>query len=198
MSNTRFGIRFSVAATLLSLCALPAAAQLQPGYAVLGKNPANLAQDAFLHVDLGVAYKTVTSEWDLHWHIDPPVAGLQAEYAPDEALLYYGANTQLNVPANIPALGLNAGTISDADRAIARTCGVYSTPQFVLIDSRGALFFRGNFNLSRYCSDERAQFARIAIESLCAGRRLPDFPAAATTAYGCEVPRANDRSGASP
>lgn len=96
------------------------------------------------------------------------------------------------------SIGLNAETICDADRAIARSCGVYSTPQFVLIDSRGALFFRGNFNLSRYCSEERAQFARIAIESLCAGTRLPDFPPAATTAYGCEVPRVNGGSGGSP
>ncbi|RYF53934.1 MAG: PKD domain-containing protein, partial [Cytophagaceae bacterium] len=37
------------------------------------------------------------------------------------------------------------------DTTIAKKCGVYSTPQAVIVDKR-KLFFRGNYNKSRYCT----------------------------------------------
>lgn len=50
------------------------------------------------HVDIGLAYED--DAWDLHVHDETN----DAEYAPDEALLYGGANTQAKRPAD-PAFG---------------------------------------------------------------------------------------------
>lgn len=80
--------------------------------------------------------------------------------------------------------------VPDVDRRIANACGVYSTPQAVLLDSDQRLLFRGNYNVSRYCTERSTAFARIALESALAGQVVPGFPTAATTAYGCELPQA--------
>src|SRR5262249_46492721 len=42
--------------------------------------------------------------------------------------------------------------------------GVYSTPQAVLLDAKSHIVFRGNYNVSRYCTDPRTEFVRIALE----------------------------------
>ena len=41
------------------------------------------------------------------------------------------------------------------DTSIATLCGVYSTPQAVLIDQDKTLYYRGNYNKSRYCTDKK-------------------------------------------
>jgi hypothetical protein len=73
----------------------------------------------------------------------------------------------------------------DPDGHMAREAGVYSTPQGVLVQSEGALVYRGNYNVSRYCTDPRTEFVRIALESLVdqKGEAPPDAPA-----YGCKLP----------
>ena len=71
----------------------------------------------------------------------------------------------------------------------AARLGVYSTPQAVVIGADGRLFFRGNYNTTRYCVDSRTEFARIAIEALLAGIPLPDLPPQARVAYGCPLRR---------
>ncbi len=86
------------------------------------------------------------------------------------------------------SLGLPMETVADKDGAIARACGVYSTPQAVLLDSAGRLYYRGNYNSSRYCTASGSQYARIALESLLAGSPPPHLPPAATIAYGCPLP----------
>jgi hypothetical protein len=75
--------------------------------------------------------------------------------------------------------------VVDRRGAIAAEAGVYSTPQAVLVDERGRLAYRGNYNVSRYCVDPRTEFARLAIESLLAKQSVtvPE-----TEAYGCELP----------
>ena len=40
----------------------------------------------------------------------------------------------------------------DADGSLAKMVGVYSSPQAVIVDTRGALYYRGNDNLARYCT----------------------------------------------
>jgi CheY-like chemotaxis protein len=45
-------------------------------------------------------------------------------------------------------LGMNA--LSENDGLLARALGVYSTPQAVLIDGAGRVYFRGNYNQSRF------------------------------------------------
>jgi len=86
------------------------------------------------------------------------------------------------------ALGLDIASVPDTDGKIAAACGVYSTPQAVILDGNGRLFFRSNYNVSRYCQAPGTEFARIALESLLAGKPAPVFPEAAMVAYGCELP----------
>lgn len=86
------------------------------------------------------------------------------------------------------ALRFPIEAITDPEGEVANRVGVYSTPQAVLLDARRRLFFRGNYNRSRYCTDAETEFARLALEALEAGNVLPSFPAAATTAFGCELP----------
>ncbi len=85
------------------------------------------------------------------------------------------------------ARGLPIPTLADPNGSIARACGVYSTPQAVLLDTQERLVYRGNYNTGRYCEDRTTEFARIALENLLASRTAA-APAAATTAYGCQLP----------
>jgi thiol-disulfide isomerase/thioredoxin len=77
------------------------------------------------------------------------------------------------------------------DRSLAASCGVYSTPQAVIIDPDGKLYYRGNYNKSRYCTDRQSNFARMAIDSVLAGMHRPVFSLAAVKAYGCQMPGCN-------
>ena len=77
--------------------------------------------------------------------------------------------------------------IADPDGQIARACGVYATPQALLLDATSRQVFRGNFNSSRFCTATATQFARRAIEQLLAGTTGPVDPRA-ELAYGCPLP----------
>jgi hypothetical protein len=79
-------------------------------------------------------------------------------------------------------------TVVDGDGRIARACDVYSTPQAVLLDRQGRLYYRGNYNATRYCDHAATEYARIALDSLLAGHPPPALPASATVAYGCPLP----------
>lgn len=72
-----------------------------------------------------------------------------------------------------------------ADRSIAKSCGVYSTPQAAIIDTDNKLYFRGNYNRSRYCTDEKTNYAQIAIDSLLHHDLSPILNASAFKSYGC-------------
>jgi hypothetical protein len=74
------------------------------------------------------------------------------------------------------------------DRSIAERCGVYSTPQAVLIDAEGRLAYRGNYNKSRYCTDKATNYAEQAIVALLRGGAGPLHGPEATTSYGCMLP----------
>lgn len=84
--------------------------------------------------------------------------------------------------------GFAMPVVSDRDGAIAKRFGVYSTPQAVILDASGCLYYRGNYNLARFCLDTETAFAAKALTALRAGLPAPTLPLAATTAYGCEVP----------
>lgn len=88
--------------------------------------------------------------------------------------------------------GLDLPHFVDTDGALAKALGVYATPQAVLLDVDRRLVFRGNYNLSRYCSAPATEFVRLAIEALLAGRTY-EPPATATVSYGCELPDAEVR-----
>lgn len=85
-------------------------------------------------------------------------------------------------------LGLDIPYVVD-DGRLAEATGVYSTPQAVVLDRDGRLFFRGNYNATRYCRDRDTEFARRALEAMLAGQPAPRFGDAATLAYGCPLRR---------
>jgi hypothetical protein len=75
-----------------------------------------------------------------------------------------------------------------SDQSIAEACGVYSTPQAVILDAQSDLYYRGNYNRSRYCTDNRSNFAQMAIDSLLNKNLNPTFSQYALKAYGCQLP----------
>jgi hypothetical protein len=85
-------------------------------------------------------------------------------------------------------LNLKCEAIVDRDGAIARQAGVYATPQGVVLGYDGELHYRGNYNLSRYCTAAETEFVRQAIENCLALQPPLEFPAAATVAVGCQLP----------
>lgn len=86
-------------------------------------------------------------------------------------------------------LKLNIEAVIDTTGAIADYCGVYSTPQAVILDNTWHLYYRGNYNLSRFCTNTSTEFARIALDSLVKGAKPPVFEQKeAIVAYGCELP----------
>lgn len=96
----------------------------------------------------------------------------------------YGRDLQ----ATQEALDLSVPVIEDSpDKRLAQACGVYATPQAVLVDTVGQLYYRGNFNRARYCSSRKTNFAEQALQALLAGQACPQFGALATKAYGCSI-----------
>ncbi|MNK20354.1 AhpC/TSA family protein [compost metagenome] len=74
------------------------------------------------------------------------------------------------------------------DKALATACGVYSTPQAVLLDQAQYLYYRGNYNTTRYCTDEKTSFAKIALKGLLQKQTDLVFGSAALKSYGCTLP----------
>jgi hypothetical protein len=78
--------------------------------------------------------------------------------------------------------------VTDPGGTLAEQCGVYASPQAVLLAPGATLYYRGNYNTGRYCVNRETQFARRAVEALLAGQPTPLFPRVAETAYGCLLP----------
>lgn len=95
---------------------------------------------------------------------------------------YIAKQIQDKFDLNIPVL---------FDASIATSCGVYSTPQAVLLDSERKLYYRGNYNSSRYCTDEKTSYAKIAIKGLLNDHSKLIFDQLALRAYGCRLPNCN-------
>lgn len=75
------------------------------------------------------------------------------------------------------------------DSSLAVSCGVYSTPQAVILDTDNRLYYRGNYNRSRYCTDIKSNYAQMALDSLLQQNFHPVFSPFALTAYGCQLPK---------
>lgn len=73
------------------------------------------------------------------------------------------------------------------DKSLAKECGVYSTPQAVVLDGQFRLHYRGNYNRSRYCTDSKTSYARIALDQLAGTRKEYAFGSSALKAYGCSI-----------
>lgn len=74
------------------------------------------------------------------------------------------------------------------DSLVAVRCGVYSTPQAVIVDPAHKLYYRGNYNRSRYCTDTKTNYAQMALDGLLQRRDYLRFDQFALTAYGCRLP----------
>ena len=74
------------------------------------------------------------------------------------------------------------------DSGLSARCGVYSTPQAVIIDADQKLYYRGNYNRSRYCVDKSSNYAQLALESLLKKNYTVKFDPLAVKAYGCQLP----------
>ncbi len=83
-------------------------------------------------------------------------------------------------------LKLDMEVLPDETGDLAERAGIYATPQAVVLDAQGRLYFRGNYNRSRYCLEPEAEYARLALEALLAGHAPPQFPAAEIS-YGCPL-----------
>ncbi|QHT68613.1 redoxin domain-containing protein [Rhodocytophaga rosea] len=83
---------------------------------------------------------------------------------------------------------LHIPVVVDTNKQIAKAYGVYATPQAVLITKNNSIYYRGNYNKSRYCTNKNSNFAQMAIDSLLAGNHTPEFIELASKAYGCELP----------
>jgi len=92
---------------------------------------------------------------------------------------YTTAEIQDKFGLNIPVL---------FDKSLPASCGVYSTPQAVILNKNHTLYFRGNYNKSRYCTDKKTNYAEIAIDALVHNSPEPTFDEAALKAYGCQLP----------
>jgi hypothetical protein len=77
--------------------------------------------------------------------------------------------------------------VVDKNEKLAKACGVYSTPQAALIQRNNKLYFRGNYNRSRYCVDKNSNFVQMALDSLMARKEPPHFVELATQSYGCSI-----------
>ncbi len=86
---------------------------------------------------------------------------------------------------------LNVTLIADDNKRIATALGVYATPQIVLLDEDNNLYYRGNYNQARYCTNTATSFAQIAMDSLLVKSQFY-FPATAFTAYGCTLEKHTD------
>lgn len=73
------------------------------------------------------------------------------------------------------------------DTSLATLCGVYSTPQAVIIDNKKKLHYRGNYNKSRYCTEKESNYAHLALEALLNTNNTA-FVQPRLKAYGCTLP----------
>lgn len=77
------------------------------------------------------------------------------------------------------------------DMNIASSCGVYSTPQAVILKADRKLYYRGNYNKSRYCTDEKTNYAKIAIEGVLLNNDIK-LESYALKSYGCTLPNCSN------
>ncbi|RJE74890.1 AhpC/TSA family protein [Reichenbachiella sp. MSK19-1] len=73
----------------------------------------------------------------------------------------------------------------DKGLLLAHEFGVYATPQAVIVSTDQKLYYRGNYNKARYCTDPGSNFAQMALDSLLSNRHPPEFGLLSTVSYGC-------------
>jgi hypothetical protein len=105
----------------------------------------------------------------------------------DRIDFYAVVTDKSKVEAAKEMMGEDITILVDSGERLAQACGVYSTPQAALLQSDNKLYFRGNYNRSRFCTDKQSNFVQMAMDSLIAKRNPPRFSALATQSYGCSI-----------
>lgn len=98
------------------------------------------------------------------------------------------------LPRARKAFGDRVTIVTDNNGSIAQACGVYSTPQAAIIDHERKLYYRGNYNISRYCSSRATNFAELSLVALLNKQMPPQFGLLATESYGCSLDRDDNNS----
>src|SRR5688572_14849432 len=100
---------------------------------------------------------------------------------------YVAVTGQEKVESAKRLIDTDIAIIVDTGEGLAKACGVYSTPQAALIQANNQLYFRGNYNRARYCTDPNSNFVQMAIDSLVSNKQPPQFNELATLSYGCSI-----------
>ncbi|MCC5931804.1 MAG: TlpA family protein disulfide reductase [Cyclobacteriaceae bacterium] len=82
---------------------------------------------------------------------------------------------------------LDLEVLTDTDGSIAKKFGIYATPQAVIVEPDGRIFYKGNYNLARYCTAKNTRFAAMAIDDILSGKEQPGFMSYIRPAYGCAL-----------
>jgi hypothetical protein len=84
---------------------------------------------------------------------------------------------------------LDLPVIRDRNGEISDLCGIYSTPQAVVLNKNSEIYFKGNYNKSRFCTRKETRYVEIALDSLIKNKPLPLFVQnELTLPYGCALP----------
>lgn len=73
----------------------------------------------------------------------------------------------------------------DHDGSWAKRCGVYATPQAVILTPEQTLYYRGNYNSARFCTNPGTNYASLSLARIQQGQPAFDWGPLASTAYGC-------------
>ncbi|KIA99396.1 AhpC/TSA family protein [Flavobacterium sp. JRM] len=150
------------------------------------------------HINLGKQFTTKNKPVFIHFfNPDCPCSRFNVPHV-SELIKKYGDKINFNIVVLNKVKNFTVEEIQDKfdskvpvffDNDIAEKCGVFSTPQAVLIDASQNLYYRGNYNKTRYCTDANTNYAQMAIDSLLIQNNKPSFDALALKAYGCSLPK---------
>ncbi|MGC4020928.1 MAG: hypothetical protein QM734_02805 [Cyclobacteriaceae bacterium] len=145
-------------------------------------------------VDLPKAFVVGTSYFLHFYNPDCPCSRFNARHLKSLIRTYSDSvSIVIVVPTNDDVIkarkefGEELSVWIDANQSLAKSCGVYSTPQAAIINKDGKLFFRGNYNVSRYCTTRATNFAELSLIALLNHQPSPAFGLMATQSYGCEL-----------
>jgi hypothetical protein len=112
----------------------------------------------------------------------------------NEIDFYAVVTDEQKIPSAKKMLDEDIIILIDKEEKLAKACGVYSTPQAAILQTDNKLFFRGNYNKARYCTNKNSNFVQMALDSLVAKKNPPHFSELATDSYGCVLSQTEDLS----
>lgn len=76
----------------------------------------------------------------------------------------------------------------DEQGKIADLCGVYATPQAVVMNREGSIVYRGNYNRARFCTSKNSWFTQMVLDSELGSQAEVQLSEEALVPYGCNLP----------